>query len=108
VQVWQPKGSYSGNKTNKRYNRGGINSAPQKENNMKRYSVKTAFVFEGFFYVQAESEEQARELVTEHCGLAIGSNVHSTLPDKEIDWNFCTHPEKEIKSVKQLKNKGRR
>jgi len=69
---------------------------------MKEFAVKTAFIFEGFFFVKAESEEQAKQFVTENCGLVIGSNIHSNLPDAQVDWDFCTHGETVIKKVKQL------
>lgn len=63
---------------------------------MKTYTVKTKFVFEGKFYIKAESKPQAKEFVQKHCGLIIGRNIHSTLPDSDVDWDFPTHPKKII------------
>lgn len=41
----------------------------------------------------AESREEARQKVIQDCGMVMGRNVHSTLPDEEINWAFSTHPE---------------
>lgn len=57
------------------------------------YRVRTQYVFYGVFEVAAESREDARQKVIQDCGLVMGGNVHSTLPDKEINWLFSTHPE---------------
>ena len=57
------------------------------------YRVRTQYVFEGVFEVVAESEEEARQKVIQDCGLVMGGNVHSTLPDEEINWAFSMHPE---------------
>ena len=59
----------------------------------KVYRVRTQYVFEGVFDVVAESKEEARQKVIQDCGMVMGGNVHSTLPDKEINWAFSTHPE---------------
>ncbi|MDL2310118.1 hypothetical protein LJC39_03265 [Parabacteroides sp. OttesenSCG-928-B22] len=63
----------------------------------KEYTVKTQFVFEGVFHVKAESREQAREFVGKHCGLVIGGDIHSTLPDEDVNWNFDVHPKKIVR-----------
>ena len=57
------------------------------------YRVRTQYVFEGVFEVVSESEEEARQKVIQDCGLVMGGNVHSTLPDEEINWAFSMHPE---------------
>jgi len=59
----------------------------------KVYRVRTQYVFEGLFEVVAESREEARQKVIQDCGLVMGGNVHSILPDEEINWAFSTHPE---------------
>lgn len=66
-------------------------------NKKKEYTVKTKFVFEGEFYIKADSKEQAREFVEKHCGLVIGGDIHSTLPDDDVNWNFDVHPKKIVK-----------
>jgi hypothetical protein len=61
---------------------------------MKNYIVKTRFVFEGDFIIKTSTKDEAREYVEKHCGLILGRNIHSTLPDDIIDWNFSVHPKK--------------
>jgi len=64
---------------------------------MKKYSIKTKFVFEGEFIVSAENKAQAKEYVSKHCGLCLGGDIHSSLPDESIDWEFPVHATKIIK-----------
>ena len=59
----------------------------------KVYRVRTQYIFEGVFEVVAESREDARQKVIQNCGLVMGGNIHSTLPDEEVNWAFSTHPE---------------
>ena len=59
----------------------------------QRFLVYTQYVFDGVFDVVAESKEEARQKVLQSCGLVMGSSIHSTLPDDEINWAFSTHPE---------------
>lgn len=73
--------------------------------NMKEFEVKTRFVFDGVFKVKALNRQQAEELVQKHCGLVIGSNIHSSLPGEDIDWDFSVNPKKRIRSIKQISNK---
>lgn len=64
------------------------------ENMKKRvYRIRTQYIFEGVFEVVAESREEARQKVIQDCGMVMGGNIHSTLPDEEINWAFSTHPE---------------
>ena len=65
----------------------------------KIYRVKTQYIFEGVFEVLAESEEDARQKILKDCGLVMGGSIHSTLPDKEINWAFSTHPEVKTKRI---------
>ena len=57
------------------------------------YRVRTQYIFEGVFEVVAESREEVRQKVIQNCGLVMGGNIHSTLPDEEVNWAFSTHPE---------------
>ena len=57
------------------------------------YRVRTQYIFEGVFEVVAESREEARKKVIQDCGMVMGGNVHSILPDEEINWAFSMHPE---------------
>ena len=59
----------------------------------KVYRVRTQYIFEGVFDVVVESKEEARQKVFQDCGMVMGGNVYSTLPDEEINWAFSTHTE---------------
>ena len=59
----------------------------------KVYRVRTQYIFEGVFDVVAKSREEARQKVIQNCGLVMGGNIHSTLPDEEVNWAFSTHSE---------------
>ena len=52
----------------------------------KVYRARTQFVFEGVFDVVAESREDARQKVLQGYGLVMVGNIHSTLPDDEINF----------------------
>lgn len=60
------------------------------------WDVPVTFTFEGVFKVKARSREEAVEFVEKHCGMAMDSGIHSSLPEGTIDWEFPCHPEKEI------------
>lgn len=66
--------------------------------NKKVYTVPVKYIFEGQFFIMAESKRQAKAYVERHCGLVIGGDIHSTLPDEDVDWNFNIHPQKIIKN----------
>ena len=57
------------------------------------YRIRTQYIFEGAFEVVAESREDARQKVIQNCGLVMGGNIHSTLPDEKVNWAFSTLPE---------------
>ena len=57
------------------------------------YRVRTQYIFEGVFEVVAKSREEVRQKVIQNCGLVMGGNIHSTLPDEEVNWAFSTHSE---------------
>lgn len=59
----------------------------------KVYRVRTQYIFDGVFEVVANSREDARQKVLQDCGLVMGGNIHSLLPDDEINWAFSTHPD---------------
>ena len=60
---------------------------------MAKYIVNTKFVFSGVFEVEADSLDQARDIVMNDCGLVMGGDIHTTLDDEEVDWDFNIHPE---------------
>ena len=64
------------------------------------YRVRTQCIFEGVFEVVAEGREEARQKVIQNCGMVMGGNIHSTLPDEEVNfpsdalnnsWAFSRH-----------------
>ena len=60
------------------------------------YVVPVTFSFKGEFYITASSEKEAREHAEKNCGLVLGGNIHSSLNDDDVVWDFPTHPEKKI------------
>ena len=77
----------------------------------KAYRVRTQYIFEGVLDVVAENKEEARQKVLQNCGLVIGGNIHSTLPDDEINfssnalnnsWAFDRHPNKRISRITKV------
>ncbi len=89
---------------------------------MGKYDVKTRFVFSGVltlsnigctrqterarlpsfarhFTIKAGSVADAERLIKESCGLVMGGNIHTTLPDNVIDWDFGTHPDKVVDEI---------
>lgn len=68
----------------------------------KIYRARTQFVFEGVFDVVAESREDARQKVLQDYGLVMVGNIHSTLPDDEINWAFDRHPNKRIDTITKV------
>lgn len=50
----------------------------------------------------AEDHDEAKQMVSEDCGLVLGGNIHTTLDDEEVlGWHFGTHPDMQILSVVQ-------
>ena len=67
------------------------------------HRIRKQYIFEGVFEVLAESREKAQQKVLQDCGLVMGRNIYSTLPDEEVNWAFDIHPEKRIGEIVQLK-----
>ena len=65
------------------------------------YRIRAQYIFEGVFEVSAESREDARQKVLQDCGLVMGGNIYSTLPDEEVNWAFDIHPEKRIGDIEK-------
>lgn len=68
---------------------------------MNKYDVKVRYAFEGTYTVAAEDRDEARRMMSEDCGLVLGGNIHTTLDDEEVDWNFGIHPDMQLLSVVQ-------
>jgi hypothetical protein len=67
----------------------------------RKYAAKTRFVFTGTFFIAAGNRKQATEYVEKHCGLVIGGDIHSSLPDDEVDWDFPVQPDKAVLKVRK-------
>ena len=61
----------------------------------EKFRISVAFSFEGEFFVVASSRAEAEKNVQEHCGLTIGE-IHSTLPEGDVHWNFPSHPTRKV------------
>ena len=60
-----------------------------------KFRIPVVFSFKGEFLVAAPSQSVAEKDVKEHCGLTIG-DIHSTLPEGDVDWNFDCHPARKV------------
>ena len=63
---------------------------------MKKIEVKVRYLFEGTYTVAADDRYEARTMVTRDCGLVLGGNIHTTLDDDDVDWEFDVHPDMQI------------
>ena len=72
---------------------------------MKKIEVKVRYLFEGTYTVAADDRNEARTMVTRDCGLVLGGNIHTTLDDDEVDWEFDVHPDMQILSYTELEKK---
>lgn len=72
---------------------------------MNKYDVKVRYAFEGTYTVAAEDRDEAKRMVSKDCGLVLGGNIHTTLDDEEVDWNFGIHPDMQLLSVVQRNGK---
>jgi hypothetical protein len=66
-----------------------------------KYEIPVQFVFKGTFYVEAESQEEAKMKATSYFGMTMSGGITSTLDEDEADWDFDVHPEKKIGRVKK-------
>ena len=65
----------------------------------RTYRVHTQYVFNGVYEVVANSQEEARQKIQQDCGLVMGRNIHSTLPDEDVNWAFDIHPDVKIGKI---------
>ena len=75
---------------------------------MKKIEVKVRYLFEGTYTVAADDRNEARTMATRDCGLVLGGNIHTTLDDDEVDWEFDVHPDMQILSYTEKENKSKR
>ncbi len=70
----------------------------------KNFIIPVTFLFKGEFFIAAPSQKEAKRYVKEHCGLSIGE-IHSTLPEGDVDWNFDCHPARKVGCAKPIRKK---
>ena len=75
---------------------------------MKKIEVKVRYLFEGTYTVASDDRNEARTMVTRDCGLVLGGNIHTTLNDDEVDWEFDVHPDMQILSYTEKENEIKR
>ena len=75
---------------------------------MKKIEVKVRYLFEGTYIVAADDRNEARTMVTRDCGLVLGGNIHTTLDDDDVDWEFDVHPDMQILSYTEKENETKR
>lgn len=75
---------------------------------MKKIEVKVRYLFEGTYTVAADDRNEARTMVTRDCGLVLGGNIHTTLDDDDVDWEFDVHPDMQILSYTEKENEAKR
>lgn len=73
---------------------------------MKTYAVKTSFSFTGKFFINAESEQEAREWVEHCCGFVMGRGIHTSLAEDLVDWKFPMHAHKTILNIREQKGEN--
>ena len=59
----------------------------------KCFAVESCFTDSGTFWVNAENEEEARELIEKKCGQKLCSKIQSDLPRNKISWKFARKPQ---------------
>lgn len=75
---------------------------------MKKIEVKVRYLFEGTYTVAADDRNEARTMVTRDCGLVLGGDIHTTLDDDDVDWEFDVHPDIQILSYTEKENGTKR
>ena len=74
---------------------------------MAKYDVRVRYAFEGTYTVVAEDHDEAKQMVSEDCGLVLGGKIHTTRDNEEVvDWHFGTHPDMQLLSVTQRNGRG--
>lgn len=68
---------------------------------MNTYKVPVTFTFKGEFEIRAKNVSEVRELIQNHVGLVLGGDIHHTLNDDDIDWEFSIHSDKKIGIIKR-------
>ena len=69
---------------------------------MEKYRVRASYTFQGWFDVLADSPEEAKEKVLEHCSTTLNP-IQTALPEEEMQRKFPVHPEMEAYTIKRRK-----
>jgi hypothetical protein len=72
---------------------------------VKTYQIAVRFAFDGEFIVRADRLSEAKQKVSDGCGLVLGGGIHTTLPEEEIDWEFPVHPNRSILRARRILTK---
>lgn len=62
----------------------------------KEFEVIVRYTFDVKYKIKSKSKLEAETHAIAHCGLVLGGNIHSTLPDDDVDWEASVHPEKKL------------
>lgn len=60
------------------------------------FEIECSFIFRGKFFIKADNLEEAYRKVEEDCAMTMSSGIHTTLDDDEVNWDFPSHPDKNI------------
>jgi hypothetical protein len=58
----------------------------------KKHRVKAVYTFVVYYDVIGGTQDEAVTKVLKHCGLKLGSGVHTTLPTTEVGWQTSETP----------------
>ena len=70
---------------------------------MARYIVNAKFIFSGIFEVEANSRDQARDIVINSCSLVMGESIQD-MSNNDVGWDFDIHLEKRIGRIIKKKS----
>lgn len=62
----------------------------------KEYEVVVRYTFDVKYKIKAKSKLEAETHAIAHCGLMLGSQINTSLPDGDVDWEASAHPEKKL------------
>lgn len=68
----------------------------------KTFKVPVKYTFSGFFEIKSDNKEEAREFAQKHCGLCLGGDIHTTLNDEDVTWEFSVHPDTTIGRISKM------
>lgn len=66
-----------------------------------KYVADVTFSFRGKIFIEADSVEDAKEMLNLHVGCTTDRFIHSTLNDEDVDWDFSVHADKRIHKIRK-------